>query len=87
MTQVVHNGQKNKMKIFHYPLGHEAQRFLTVGELMAKLAEYPQDMPVLAEWESQRMPLGFNISKENYHCGIEAEACECLVLDAEYSEA
>lgn len=25
---------------------------MTVGELIAKLKDYPQDMPVLAQWES-----------------------------------
>lgn len=39
------------MKTFRYPLGHKDGDTLTVGELKALLAEYPDDMPVLASWE------------------------------------
>lgn len=71
------------MKTFHYKHGNVALRALTVGELQALLAQYPTDMPVLAEWEGQRMPIGVHHSTEPFSVGVDAERCECLVLDAE----
>ncbi len=73
------------MKIFHYPLGHEAERFLTVAHLREQLAAYPDDMPVAAEWEGQTMPLGFRMQVKKYHCGKADEQCDVLVIDAEDS--
>jgi len=42
------------VKTFRYELGHEAGKTLTVGELRAELEAYPDDMPVMAEWEGVR---------------------------------
>lgn len=39
------------MKTFRYKLGHVAGETMTVAELRAKLAEYPDDMPVFGVWE------------------------------------
>lgn len=71
------------MKTFHYAHGRPARTTLTVGELQALLAQYPADMPVLAEWEGQRMPLGLHHEVERYSAGVDEERCDCLVLDAE----
>ena len=42
------------MKTFRYPGGHVAGQTMTVGELKKKLEEYPEEMPIFAEWESCR---------------------------------
>lgn len=70
------------MKTFHYDGGHEAGTTMTVAELRAKLAEYPDDMPVFAEWETCRgymTPDDFAV--ERVHKGNPAEECDCLVID------
>ena len=39
---------------------------MTVGELRALLAQHPDDMPVVAEWEGQRcfiLPKRFRVQK------------------------
>lgn len=38
-------------KAFRYELGHVRFRAVTVGDLMKYLAQFPADMPVLAQWE------------------------------------
>lgn len=71
------------MKTFHYKLGHKAFHTMTVGELRAKLSEYPDDMPVLATWEGQRMPIEQHFWIEEFHTGAEADRCDCLVIDVD----
>lgn len=72
------------MKTFRYPLGHAALSTLTVGELLSLLAKYPHDMPVLAAWEGQLMPLGVFSEVREHDAGFPADRCQCLILDAEY---
>jgi hypothetical protein len=71
------------MKTFHYPKGNIAKQVLTVGELLDALSRFPRDMPVLAEWEGQYMPLGARMITVPYGCGVPDESCECLIVDAE----
>lgn len=71
------------MKEFHYPKGNVAIRALTVGELIDALARYPREMPVLAEWEGQKAPLGFFMDIAPFFAGVPAERCDCLIIDAE----
>jgi hypothetical protein len=69
------------MKTFRYERGHEAGKTMTVAELRAKLAEYPDDMPVLAEWEGVRAyvePECFEV--QTVSKGHAEDACECLVI-------
>lgn len=40
------------MRTFYYPRGHARFSAMTVAELRALLAKYPDDMPVMAEWEA-----------------------------------
>ena len=72
------------MKEFHSDRGLVWKKALTVGELMEKLSQHPADMPVLAEWEGQLMPLGFHAQVEPHHWGVPSEMCGCLILNAEY---
>ena len=72
------------MKLFRYPLGHEAGQTLTVKELIEKLSEYPMDMPVMAEWEG----VVAYIRPENFSNffvdkGLAEDRCLCLVIDVE----
>lgn len=70
------------MKTFRYPLGHEAHKTMTVSELRAKLAEYPDDLPVFAEWEGVHgtmEPRDFSI--ERHSAGRPDEECDALVIN------
>jgi hypothetical protein len=72
------------MKTFRYALGHNALTTMTVGELRAKLAQYPDDMPVLGTWEGTSNPFrqdGFNV--EHYHCGKIEDECDALMIDVD----
>jgi len=53
---------------------------MTIAELRSKLADYPDDMPVLFEWEGQRLPACF-FSVEVYPAPDHPDACDCLVID------
>lgn len=70
------------MKTFRYPAGHEAGATMTVAELRAALEGFPDDMPVLAEWEgvlAYIQPEAFSV--EAVSKGHEDDDCECLVID------
>lgn len=70
------------MKTFRYPLGHEAGKTMTVAELRAVLESYPDDMPVLAEWEGVQAyikPDAFSV--EPVSKGHKDDECRCLVID------
>lgn len=72
------------MKLFRYPLGHEAGQTVTVKELIVKLKEYPEDMPVMAEWEgvvAYIKPENFSFSLVDK--GLSEDKCWCLVIDVE----
>jgi len=66
------------MKIFTYP--HVQIATMTVAELRDKLAYYPDDMPVLFEWEGQHMPAG-PVTVEVYPKPEHPDACDCLIID------
>lgn len=72
------------MKTFHWPHGGRSKTVLTVAELQELLAKYPPDMPVMAEWEGQFMPLAMSSKVESCTAGFPGEECDCLILDAEY---
>lgn len=53
---------------------------MTRKEIVAKLMEYPEDMPVFATWEGVNAPLDIQcFEKRIVHKGNQADACECLV--------
>lgn len=61
---------------------------MTVGELKAKLAEYPDDLPVLATWEGIHTFFDSGSFKvERYGGGAihPEDACDCLVIDVDQS--
>lgn len=71
------------MKTYNYPHGKPAKTVLTVGELIERLSQHPADMPVVAEWEDQRMPLGFIMNVEQSYFDGEGD---WLVVNAEYGD-
>lgn len=73
-----------RSKVFHYPLGHVYRRTSTVGELMAFLSQYPQEMPVLVTWEGTIHSLSH--PDVEVFGDVESERCEVLTLNAEYEE-
>lgn len=72
------------MKTFRYPLGHVDMVTMTVSELREKLNEFPQDMPVLAEWEgtwNSFEPECFAAKRsDHWH---QDDNCEVLVINVE----
>ena len=73
------------MKTFRYALGHVAGQTMTVAELRELLAKYPDEMPVFAEWEGVRAYIEPDIfAVERVSKGMEADACDCLVLNVNY---
>lgn len=42
------------MRTFTYPLGHVRCTTMTVSELRARLSEFPDDMPVMVDYERER---------------------------------
>ena len=72
------------MKVFHRSQGHKAGETMTVAELRAKLATYPDEMPVFGTWESV---CGYitdaSFVVEAIHKGTESESCDCLLIDVE----
>ncbi len=74
------------MKSFRYPSGHHCGDTMTVGELRALLAEYPDDMPALVTWEGVYrfiQPDGFEV--KDYWGPHPEDFAWCLVIDAERS--
>lgn len=72
------------MKTFRYPKGHEDGKTMTVAELREKLNEFPQDMPVVAEWESvwtffqpERLKV---VRAQGWHPD---DNCDVLVIDVD----
>ena len=56
---------------------------MTVAELREKLNEFPQDMPVLAAWESiccEFRPDGFKVERYGDHPD---DACDSLMIDVD----
>lgn len=70
------------MKVFRYAKGHVCYVALTVAELRHLLSEYPDEMPVFAEWEGVRAPLNRDdLRVESVSCGMEEDRRDCLVFD------
>ena len=70
------------MKSFRYGLGHLAGKTVTVKELKDELDKYPDDMPVMAEWEAVTAcidPEEFSI--QSISKGMEEDREDCLVID------
>ena len=72
------------MKTFRYPLGNEDGKTMTVAELRERLNEFPQDMPVLAEWEGIWVfirPDRFKVERATgWHPD---DNCDVLVIDVD----
>ena len=71
------------MKTFKYPVGHEAGRTLTVGELKGVLDQFSDDMPVMATWEGVFAYMEHH-SLEIVDKGCPEDAAQCLVFDVEH---
>jgi hypothetical protein len=71
------------VKAFRYPLGHVWRYVSTVGELMEVLRQFPEDMPVLAEWEGTHHALLDPKVAHDFHAGKEEDSCSVLVFDVE----
>ena len=57
---------------------------MTVSELREKLNEYPQDMPVIAQWEgtwNHFTPESFRLGRHMY-CHAD-DVCDVLIIDVE----
>ena len=66
------------MKTFYYPLGHVEGITMTVRELKAKLANYPDDMPVRPVYEGQ-----YTFIAESDFTRQMIDGCECLIINVE----
>ena len=72
------------MKTFHFPNGRSVE-VMTVSDVIAKLSEYPPDMPTLGAWEGVS---GF-IQSDSFSVGrvsrstLVVEDCECLLIDVD----
>lgn len=72
------------MKEFRYEKGHLAGRTLTVKELIEKLHEYDDDLPVMATWESVNAYIDpDNFELKTVSKGHDEDECVCLVIDVE----
>jgi hypothetical protein len=71
------------MKTFRYKLGHEGIQTMTVSELREKLNQFPQDMPVLATWETVITPFRPDRFKVERYGEHHEDACDCLVIDVD----
>lgn len=72
------------MKVFRNAYGHEAGRTVTVGEMKTALDEYPDDMPIMAEWEGVNAyvdPSEFGM--ELVSKGMDEDEEVCLVMPVE----
>lgn len=70
------------MKIFRYPAGHKAGQTMTVGELKMRLSEYPDNMPVIAEWEGCHAYIEPEMFEVMSVCkGFKEDQCDGLVID------
>jgi hypothetical protein len=74
------------VKTFRYPL-HDNFPIgvtMTVAEVREKLAEFPPDMPVIAEWEgtwNYFAPVDFRVERHG-KCRSEDD-CDCLVVNVD----
>lgn len=71
------------MKTFRWAHGGTRFSTMTIGELKSLLSKYPDDIPVLAEWEGQFMPLDPDVKIVPYDPGFEADRADCLVINVD----
>jgi hypothetical protein len=73
------------MKTFRYELGHVYMETMTVGELISKLREFPEDMPVVGTWETVCVPFRPNRFEieQDFHGGHKDDACGVLMIDVD----
>ena len=70
------------MKTFRYERGHVAGSTMTVKELRLALSEFPDDMPVMAEWEGCHAYIERDkLVVATVGKGCAADECEALVID------
>ena len=70
------------MKTFRHLIGHEAGQTMTVNDLKKKLEEYPDDMPVFAEWEGCWCHVVHDrFTVKQWDIGYPEDFCDCLVID------
>lgn len=70
------------MKTFRHEKGNIAGTTMTVGELRKYLEQFPDDLPVMATWESVAAyicPGNFEI--DHLSKGHPDDACDCLFID------
>jgi hypothetical protein len=73
------------MKTFRYELGHTYMETMTVSELIAKLQEFPADMPVVGTWEGVCVPFrGDRLTiKSGFNGGHKDDASDVLMIDVD----
>ena len=70
------------MKTFRHDKGHIAGSTVTVGEFIEMLKTFPQDMPLLAEWEGcHAFITQEDFRTERTNKGNLEDECECLIID------
>lgn len=70
------------MKTFRFFRGDFAGSTITVKELREALSEFPEDMPVMVEWEGCRSYIDLaNFSTYRVSKGFPADECEVLMID------
>jgi hypothetical protein len=73
------------VKHFRYKLGHEAGATMTVGELKKALDDYPDEMPVILDWEGVNAFVNSSDWRTGLvHKGEQGDECECLLIWAEH---
>lgn len=73
------------MKTFRYELGHAYMETMTVSELIAKLSEFPGDMPVVGTWEGVCTPFTADRMQieGDFHGGEKADACAVVMINVD----
>ena len=74
------------MKTFRYPKGHVLGTTMTVAELREKLNEFPQDMPVIAQWEGTWNffeSSNFDVVRSSEGWSHSEDACDVLIIDVD----
>lgn len=69
------------MKTFRHKLGHFVGKTMTIAELRAKIIEYPDDMPIMVNYEgcnSYVEPEYFDVEK--MHKGHLDDECDVLII-------
>lgn len=70
------------MRQFKNKIGNIAGETCTVAELREILSQYPDDIPVFAQWEGcNGYVTNDSVSITMVHKGDKLDSCECLVID------